>query len=277
MCRLNNDYHSIIMYYSNFKTKVIYTGIVLSLLILINSCTSRKHLAYLNTIEKDPTEREYSLQTLDHRLNVGDIIYVKIMSSNTDISTLFNPSDYGFNSYSQNSTSSASFLKGFMIDSDGNINLPIIKTIRIAGMTVAEAEHKVQQVVDENLNNTTLIFKLLSFNVNIMGEVRDPGTKEIYQARLNIFEALARAGDIRETGDKKNILILRTIGDTIITYTVDLTDDSILSSDKMVILPNDIIIVQPLRLQSFRMNLPAISVLFSAATTLMLAVNILYR
>lgn len=243
----------------------------------LSSCTSRRHIAYLNTIEKDTISHEYTVPVVDHKLNVGDIIYVKIMSSNADISTLFNPSDYGFSGYGQSSTSSSSFLKGFMIDPDGNINLPIIKSIKIAGMTVAEAERKVQQVVDENLNNTTLIFKLLSFNVNIMGEVRDPGTKEIYQARLNIFEALAKAGDIKETGDKKNILVMRTIGNKIITYSVDLTDDSILSTDKMVILPNDIIIVQPLRLQAFRMNLPAISVLFSAATTLMLAVNILYR
>ncbi len=251
---------------------VMFTAFVAA--ICLSSCTNRRHIAYLTSIEHDTITREYALRSVDHKLSVGDIIYVKIMSSNTDISTLFNPSDYGIGGYGIGSSSS--FLKGFMIDPDGNINLPIIKSIKIAGMTVAEAERKVQQVVDEYLNNTTLVFKLLSFNVNVLGEVRDPGTKEIYQARLNVFEALAKAGDIKETGDKKNILIMRTIDNKIITYSVDLTDASILSSDKMMILPNDIIIVQPLRLQAFRMNLPAISVLFSAASTLMLAVNILY-
>ncbi len=254
----------------------LFFKILLTILIL-GSCTSRKHLAYLNTIERDSTQREYPVPKVEHKLNVGDIIYVKILTSNSDISTLFNPSDYGFATYGQSATASMSFLKGFMIDNQGNINLPIIKSINIVGLTIEEAEKRVQNVVDEYLNNTMLVFKLISFNVNVMGEVRSPGTMEIYQAKLNIFEALSKAGDIRETGDKKNILIIRTIDDTMITYTVDLTDDSILSSDRLMILPNDIIIVQPLRLQSFRMNLPAISVLFSAATTLLLAVNIIFK
>lgn len=256
------------------STTYSYMVALLGIILGLGSCTSRRHIAYLNTIEKDTVPHEYAIQPVEHKLSVGDIIYVKILSSNNDISTLFNPGDYGSLGYGQ---SSSSFLKGFMIDPDGNINLPIIKSIKIAGLTVAEAEQKVQLVVDGFLNNTTLVFKLISFNVNIMGEVRDPGTKEIYQARLNIFEALARAGDIKETGDKKNILIMRTINNTVETYSVDLTDGNILSSEKFTILPNDIIIVQPLRLQAFRMNLPAISVLFSAATTLLLAVNILYR
>lgn len=239
-------------------------------MLFLPSCTSRKHLVYLKNIEEQKGEQTYRLKTIERKLEKGDIVYLKILSTNNDLNDLFNPADLDGAS---GSNFMSAYLKGFTINDSGNITMPIIKTIYIAGLTLIEAEKKIQAKVDEYLNSTVLIIKVLSFRVNILGEVNSPGTQEVFQDKMNILEAIARAGDIKETGDKKNILVLRQFGDDMISYTVDLTNDSILSSDKFQVLPNDVIIVQPLKLKSFRLNAPAISVIFSAITTLLLVVN----
>lgn len=242
-----------------------------AIIFIAASCTSRRHLVYLKNIEGNTTTKEYTLQNVEHHLVKGDIVYLKILSTNKDLSDLFNPSDFGMSNYSPTSGSGMlSYLKGFMINDSGNISIPIIKTIKIEGLTINEAERMIQQKVDEYLNNTTLIVKLLSFNVNVLGEVNSPGTKEVYQSKMNILEVIARAGDIKETGDKKSVMVIRNVGDKVQTYTVDLTNDSIITSDKFMVLPNDVIIVQPLKLKSFRLNAPTISVVLSTITTLLL-------
>ena len=243
---------------------------------LFASCTSSKHLVYMKNIENNKTVKEYKIQQLDYRLCKGDIVYLKILSTNKDLSDLFNPSDFGLTATTQ-STSSAlmSYLKGFMINDSGNIIIPIIKSIKIEGLTISEAERTIQQKVEKYLNNTTLIVKLLSFNVNVLGEVNMPGTKEVYQSNINILEVIARAGDIKETGDKKNVLILRRLGDKVETFTVDLTDDALITSDNYLLQPNDVIIVQPVKLKAFRINAPSISLILSAISTLLLVYNVI--
>lgn len=239
------------------------------------SCTSRKHLVYMKNIEREREVKTHTSVTVDYKLAPGDVIYVKILSNNKEMSELFNPSDMNFTPYGGYS-SAISYLKGFKINDSGNVSLPIMRSVAVAGLTMDEAEQKIQKKVNEYLNNTTVMVRLLSFTINIMGEVNSPGAKEIYKDKLNILEALARAGDIRETGDKKNIMILRTVNGETLTYTIDLTDANILSSEQYTVMPNDIIIVQPLRQHSLRISMPTISVVLSALTVVLLTINVFY-
>jgi polysaccharide export outer membrane protein len=249
--------------------------IALIAMIAFVSCTSRKHLVYLKNIEGEKAPRVHTLKTTEYKISKGDVIYLKILSNNKDVTEMFNPVELGLSSYSDNFNPATAYLKGFSINDSGNINIPIIKSIHVEGLTISEAERKIQAKVDEFLINTVVVVKHLSFHINILGEVSRPGPVEVFQKRINILDALSRAGDIKDNGDKRNIMIIRTVNNIAITYTIDLTNDSILSDEKYQVQPNDIIIVQPLKLQSFRLNTPAISILLSTLSTLLLAINII--
>ena len=79
---------------------------------------------------------------------------------------------------------------------------------------------------------------------------------------------LALAGDITQYGNRKSILIVRTINNENITFRVDLTKENIISTEQFYLLPNDIVIVEPLPLRAFRLNTTTISLVFSGLTTL---------
>jgi polysaccharide export outer membrane protein len=61
------------------------------------------------------------------------------------------------------------------------------------------------------------------------------------------------------------------------TYTMNLQDKAILSSEAYFLLPNDVVIVEPLKQKVFTLNLPTISFIvtsaLSAITTTLLLIN----
>lgn len=219
------------------------------------------------------SEKTYNQKnTPEQVLQTGDVVYVRILSINKEISDLFNI-DNGNNNTNISSETSIS-LKGFTIDNNGNIKLPVIDTIKISGLNMFEAEKKIQSKVNEYFKNATVILKPLNSKISVLGEVNRPGSFIIYRNEISILEALAMAGDVSQIGDKKRVLIIRTLNDQTITYRVDLTDKNVITSKDFYLLPNDIIIVEPLKLKSFRVNTPTISLFFTGLTALVATMSL---
>ena len=51
--------------------------------------------------------------------------------------------------------------------------------------------------------------KLAGIRFTVMGEVANPGTLVLFQNQVNIIEAIAKAGDITITGNRKKVTIIR--------------------------------------------------------------------
>lgn len=242
-------------------------GIIFSIclaLLVATSCTSRKNLVYMNDHPKGDTVMTFNQNDLSVILQPGDVVYIRVLSLDKETSALFNLDVTGSNASSEVSTA----LKGYTIDRDGYIRLPMIDSIHVAGLSTFAAEQVVQKEVDSYFKNATVILKLLNTKISVLGEVNRPGTYSILRNSINLFEALAMAGDITDYGDRKSILVVRTINNENISFRVDLTKESTISTEQFYLLPNDIVIVEPLPLRAFRLNSSTISLVFSGLTTL---------
>ena len=251
---------------NNMKKYLLLCFIIIGTL-LNYSCTSRKKLVYMNDHPKGYEVVTYNQNDLNVILQPGDVVYIKVLSIDKETSALFNldaAPGGGINTTGEVSTA----LKGYTIDESGYIRLPVIDTINVAGKSISEAERIVQTYVDGYFKNATVILKLLNTKISVLGEVNRPGTYNILRNSINLFEALALAGDITQYGNRKSILIVRTINNENITFRVDLTKENIISTEKFYLLPNDIVIVEPLPLRAFRLNTTTISLIFSGLTTL---------
>ncbi|OQA99121.1 MAG: Polysaccharide biosynthesis/export protein [Bacteroidetes bacterium ADurb.Bin217] len=248
--------------------------IFITVITFFSGCTSNKNLVYLENLPQGTEKISTSKQTLEYTLQKGDIVYVKILSINKELNELFNIE----NSNNQNAyiNETSINLKGFTIDNDGYIRLPVIDTVKIEGLQAYEAERVVQTKVNEYFKNATVVLKPLNTKISILGEVNRPGQFVIYRNNINILEAIAMAGDVNQFADKKKILIIRTINNTTTTYRVDLTDKNVLSNKDFYLMPNDIVIVEPLNLKSFRVNTPTISIILSGVATIVNAGAIMY-
>jgi len=110
---------------------------------------------------------------------------------------------------------------------------------------------------------------LLSFKFTVIGEVRTPGSYVNYNNYLTVLEAIGRAGGINDFGRRDKILVIRPVSGGTKTYTLNLQDKALLSSEAYFLLPNDVIIVEPEAKKIFNLNLPTFSFILTTATSLL--------
>jgi polysaccharide export outer membrane protein len=208
---------------------------------------------------------EYYIQT-------RDIMYVKINSLNEEMSNIINQTiGSAQQNMFQNETSL--FINGYTVSDSGFIEIPILGMIRVAGKTIDEAIEAVRQRANEYLKDATIIVKLISFKVSVIGEVSRPGTYSNFNSQLTVLEAISMAGDITDYGNRNRILVLRPTDTGTQSFRLDLTDRNILLSDGFFLLPNDIIYVEPIRSKSFRINIPTLALALTSISTLILVLN----
>jgi polysaccharide export outer membrane protein len=251
------------------------TFIFVAFSLLFSSCYYNKKLVYLQ--DKSYSETQPKLvenEKSTYRLQTNDILSVKVKSStDANVSDLFN-----ITTTTQAPTFITPgnlFLEGYFVDTEGNITLPIIGTFPVLGLTLEQARDTIQAKADRYLKNATVIVKLISFKITVLGEVRNPGYHYVYNNQVTVLEALGLAGDLTPVASRKNVKLIRQTEKGSEVVLLDLTNPNLLKSKYFYLLPNDALYVEPLKARSGRLNLEHLTLVFSAATTAILILNYL--
>jgi polysaccharide export outer membrane protein len=207
-----------------------------------------------------------------YRLQTADVISVKVKGSTESESsnTIFNLESDQNGAFT---SPSSLFLQGYTIDSNGKIYLPIIGETMVKDLTIEEAQQRIQTSANKFLNKATVIVKLTSFKVTVLGEVKNPGYLYVYNNQATILEGLGLAGDLTPFANRKNVKLIRQVSTGSQIVMLDLTDAKLLSSDYFFLMPNDVIYVEPLKARSDKTNLEILSVVFAGLTTAILILN----
>ncbi len=238
--------------------------LILIVAILLPSCLGNKIKYIQDKDEAFEYMGEYANKPKDYKLKEKDILYVKISSTNKDVNEYFNVNSSNSTSNTQNSNF---YLEGFTVSDSGYIQIPILGSISVSGLNMKEVSILLQQKTDQYLNNATVNVKLVSFYLNFLGEVGTQGQITVFQDNINILDALALAGGVGDYGDKRNVIIVRKTQNGTKTFHVDLTKRSLLTSDKFYLLPNDMVIVEPLRNKTFRMSIMDYTMVLTTITS----------
>lgn len=241
---------------------------LLILLVFGGSCTTQKDLAYLNNLPETGSGETFTMDIPDYRIQYRDILYITVKAMTpsgviTDYLTATNT--MGTSSYAQGEA--GQYLYGYDVNKEGNIILPVLGTLRVDGITLDDARKMLQQEADKHYNNSTVDCKLLSFKFTVIGEVRTPGTYINYNNYLTVLEALGRAGGINDYGRRDKLMVIRPFNGGTRTYTLNLQDKAILTSEAYFLLPNDVVIVEPESKKIFNLNLPTFSFVLTGATS----------
>jgi polysaccharide biosynthesis/export protein len=251
---------------------------ILIIFSFLQSCTSQKKLAYLNNLPETGGESQFTMDIPDYKLQQRDILYITIKSMTPDgriNDFLLSSSSNAGISLSQGE--SGGYLYGYDVNSDGEIAIPAVGRIKVAGLTLEETRKMLQTSADKVFKNSTVECKLLSFKFTVIGEVKTPGTFLNYNNYLTVLEAIGRAGGVSDYGNRDRVLVIRPVKEGTKTYRLNLQDKKILSSEAYFLLPNDVVIVEPLKQKIFNMNLPTfsfiITTVLSTITTTLLLIN----
>jgi polysaccharide export outer membrane protein len=237
-------------------------------ILLLTSCTSQKKLAYLNNLPETGGEETFTMEIPYYRIQTRDILYVTIKAMTTDgriTDFLLSTGSAMSGGYIQGDA--GGYLYGYDVNPEGNIIIPVVGSIKVEGLTLEETRKLLQASADKVFKNSTVECKLLSFKFTVIGEVRSPGTYVNYNNYLTVLEAVGRAGGVDDFGDRHKVLVVRPVDKGTKTFRLNLQDKKILSSEAYFLLPNDVIIVEPLKQKIFNMNLPTISFIFTTITS----------
>jgi polysaccharide export outer membrane protein len=251
--------------------------IILLAFFLAAGCTSQKKLAYLNNLPETGGEELFTMDIPDYKLQPRDILYITVKAMTPDGTIR----DFLISTQTSQSMSvgqgegAGGYLYGYDINSEGNIILPVIGAIKVADFTLEETRKLLQAKAEEVFKGSTVECKLLSFKFTVIGEVRAPGSYINYNNYLTVLEAIGRAGGVGDYGRRDKVLVVRPTDAGSKTYNLNLQDKNLLASEAYFLLPNDVVIVEPLGQKIFNLNLPTIAfvistVLSTLTTTLLL-------
>jgi polysaccharide biosynthesis/export protein len=280
-----------------FKSIIL---VYLLLAFVVFSCVPNRKIVYLQHKDElkrsyptDSVLRTYSLKRELYRLKPEDIISLRVASITDDEFNFISKYEMQLGSmrqlsqYSQGSPSTVdrglsqgglnySYLStmgsvgtslmmdainsGFKIALNGELELPQIGTVQLAGLTISEAEDVIRRSLLGYYETPMVRIQLLNFHYTILGEINSEGRYTSYNPELNIFEAIILAGNLTELADRTQIKIVRQNGENSeIVYLNTLSED-LLNNSHFYIKPNDMIIVPPLQARSTsRYTLPRVA------------------
>lgn len=211
---------------------------VLVSLLFIFSCSSKKDILLLQDTKP---KTDYKFEFKEIQIQSDDILRIKISSKSSDIASLFDAPQ----NLTRTGTVFSYQIEGFLVNSNGFINIPILDPIFVKGLTLNEASAKIKNLLekDEILKSATVDVKILNAYFTVIGEVNKPGRYSFLENNMNIFQALGIAGDLTINGKRNDIKILSKTDGKMTVNSVDITSSKLLVSNNFQIFPGDIIIV----------------------------------
>jgi polysaccharide export outer membrane protein len=222
---------------------------------VITSCVPTQKLVYLQPGEGESNlEAAFTYQRVDYKLQINDILDVKISSLNPEVNVLFNASSVATMQVAQASTQKGGdlyYMTGYSISDDGEIDIPFVGKVYVLGKTLVEAYESIDERVRELFSNYHLHVKMGGIRFSALGEFNAPGKHVVLQNQATIFEAIALSGDLNSVAKRNEIKLIRQYPDGTRIHTLNLLDQSIISSPYYFIQPNDVLYAEPLPQKSW--------------------------
>ncbi|MGA3014845.1 MAG: polysaccharide biosynthesis/export family protein [Bacteroidales bacterium] len=242
-------------------------------LIILNSCVTQKQVKYLQRKQQNDTTLSYKNQrTSDYKIQPHDNLYIRIFNLDEKSYLFFNRQTTITNNIASEYTDQALYLDSYVVNDSGYIDFPLIGKIFMKDLTVDQSKNMIQSLINEYLKDVTVTVKLVSFNITILGEVRLPGTRKVYQDKVNIFEAISLAGDLSEYANRHKVALIRQTKTGSHVVYLDLNSIDILSSPYYYLEPNDILYIAPLGIKRWGAETFPWALVFSAISTTVLLI-----
>lgn len=226
-------------------------------ILAMTGCQSYKQVPYLQSYEElnndnyeEIVVNEVNLaDTLyDARIQPKDLLTISVNTSDPEAAAPFNLTvQTPLSTLSRNNVTSQPSLQQYLVNNEGMIDFPVIGQLKIGGLTKNEAEALIREHLKPYLKEVPIVtVRMSNYKISVLGEVARPGTFTISNEKVNIFEALAMAGDMTVYGLRGNVKLVReeSNGERRIIG-LNLNDRDIIHSPYYQLQQNDILYVTP--------------------------------
>ncbi len=204
-------------------------------------------------------------------LQDGDILDIKVSSLDAQSVAIFNKRVGGA---SNNQVTEASlYVNGYIIDKSGTINLPLIGTMQVRGLTLDSLNKKMTVELASYFKYFTVNVNLVNFRVSILGEVKKAGIQYVYNSNTNLLNIIAKAGGVSNHGNRRKVKVIRKLAEGSVSAIIDLSKEEVIYNEFFYVMPDDIIYIQPHKSKMVSLNVPLMSLLLTTASFAILILN----
>lgn len=245
---------------------------------LLSGCSSYKQVPYIQDAELMNTIQE-ELPLYDAKIMPKDLLTITVNTTDPEVAAPFNLTvQTSVNVARTNTLTQQPTLQQYLVSNDGTIEFPVLGTLQIGGLTKGEAESLIREKLGEYLKETPIVtVRMSNYKISVLGEVTRPGVFTISNEKVNIFEALAMAGDLTIWGMRDNVKLIRedADGQRNIIY-LNLNRSDIVNSPYYYLQQNDILYVTPNKTKARNSDIGQSTNLWISGTSILVSlVNIL--
>lgn len=240
--------------------------------VIITSCGSRKEIVYFQNQEQLTTSFEQyipKIQPTDQLaivISAADVAAVAPFNQMSTIQT------------TANSSTISPYSPTYTVDENGNISLPMVGNVKLAGLTRSQAIETIKNKVNKYVVNPGVNVNFVNFRISVLGEVSHPGSFIVPTERITLLDALGMAGDLTIKGKRENVTVIRESNGVKERFNVDLTSESSLNSPVYYLAQNDVVYVEPNSAQvSASKFTPNYSLWISMAGVIISVISVLTR
>ncbi|HJX71995.1 MAG: hypothetical protein A2Y87_04235 [Bacteroidetes bacterium RBG_13_46_8] len=209
---------------------------LLSALSVFISCTPTKKLKYVAISDPGTPKSEYFNDRSEKTIQPYDYLYIKIFSLDERTNNIFND---------RYSSTYETELLSYAVDDKGNINMPFIGVINVKDLTINQAKIQIEKSLSVYLNNISVVVRFISNKITILGEIVRPGQYSFYDEKVTVFQAIGFAAGSTIVANLSDVTLIREKDNKITYHHLDLTKKNIVASEYYYLLPNDVIIINP--------------------------------
>lgn len=215
-----------------------YSFLLVAIVVFASSCSINKNLMF-------KTDTEYVYETppdtiAEYRISVNDELTFFLFSN--DGTPILNQTAKDQSNVSGGVRTGLTYV----VDLNGMLNLPEIGQTDVAGLTIYEAQKKLEKLYE--FYHVKPFVKLSVINKRVIifpGSGGDAEVIYLKNGNTTVIEAMAMAGGIADRGDASKVKLIRTIGEEQHVYLMDLSTIEGIDFAQMYVQSNDVIYVQP--------------------------------
>lgn len=253
-----------------------YFILLFAMSILFIGCSSQKDVAYFNGVNPssaDDVNKSYN-KAHEAQICIGDMLSITVTGLDPTAVAPFNLPLVSYATPGTDQLYASPSLQTYLVDIEGNINFPVIGTIKLVGLSKSKAISLIDDKLKTYLKNAIVTIQFMNYKITVLGEVSHPGQYSISNERVTVLDALGLAGDMTIYGKRNNVLITRENNGKLEFVRLNLGTDEVFKSPYFYLQQNDVLYVEPNKVKS--VGSQNISLYLSGISTLVTTVAVIY-
>ena len=211
----------------------------------LQSCVPARNIVYFQgdslRYSADSIRQSYT-----PTIQPNDLLSIVVGSLSPESDAIFNvPNQFMTSAMKYGSAGSGAQSLGYLVDSDGNIEMPLVGKIHIQDLKSQIAADTIRRRLLTVLREPTVTLRSLNFKVSVLGEVNQPAIYVIPDEKITLPELLSLAGDLTIYGRRDNIIVIREENGHREYAKVNLTTREVFDSPYYYLHKNDLVYIEP--------------------------------